>query len=180
MKKILSFLVLLMLSASLHAQKEVTKFLGIPVDGSKSSMIQKLEAKGFVYNSAGGYLEGEFNGENVYLKIATNNNKVWRIAVVDKMVRDEVQIKTRYNTLCHQFKNNSKYIPYGLKKLPDSEDISYEMTVNEKRYQANFRQLPTEGAKNRIVWFTIVRECGDYYIVIYYDNLYNKANGEDL
>ena len=43
MKKILSVAFLLMLSVALYAQKEVTKFLGIPVDGSKSSMIQKTE-----------------------------------------------------------------------------------------------------------------------------------------
>ena len=61
MKKILSVLMLLLLSISIYAQQNVTKFLGIPVDGSKAAMIQKLKAKGFTYNTTTGFLEGVFN-----------------------------------------------------------------------------------------------------------------------
>ena len=38
-------MLLLVASTTVFAQKEVTKFLGIPVDGYKSEMIQKLKAK---------------------------------------------------------------------------------------------------------------------------------------
>ena len=47
MKKILSLAVLLAFSLAMYAQKDVTKFLGIPVDGTKSEMIKKLKEKGF-------------------------------------------------------------------------------------------------------------------------------------
>lgn len=47
MKKFLSVVLMLTLSVAMYAQKDVTKFLGIPVDGTKSAMIQKLKAKGF-------------------------------------------------------------------------------------------------------------------------------------
>lgn len=67
MKKILSVLLLLLLSISIYAQQNVTKFLGIPVDGSKAAMIQKLKEKGFTYNTLTGDLEGTFNGEKVYV-----------------------------------------------------------------------------------------------------------------
>ena len=30
------------------------------------------------------------------------------------------------------------------------------------------------------VWFRIFENMGKYYVSIYYDNEYNKANGEDL
>ena len=46
MKKILLSLTLLMLSVAMYAQNEVTKFLGIPIDGTKADMIQKIKAKG--------------------------------------------------------------------------------------------------------------------------------------
>ena len=121
-----------MLSVALYAQKEVTKFLGIPVDGSKSSMIQKLKNKGFVYDPSADYLKGEFNGQQVDVFIATNNNKVYRIMVCDKNNWDEGQIKIRYNTLCRQFANNQKYVPISAEELSDREDISYEMTVHKK------------------------------------------------
>lgn len=181
MKKILSVAFLLMLSVALYAQKEVTKFLGIPVDGSKSSMIQKLKNKGFVYDPSADYLKGEFNGQQVDVFIATNNNKVYRIMVCDKNTYDEGQIKIRYNTLCRQFANNQKYVPISAEELSDRENISYEMTVHKKKYQATYVQLPADDdLTKRLVWFTISKFNGEYYIIMYYDNEFNRAHGEDL
>lgn len=181
MKKILSVAFLLMLSVALHAQKEVTKFLGIPVDGSKSSMIQKLKNKGFVYDPSADYLKGEFNGQQVDVFIATNNNKVYRIMVCDKNTYDEGQIKIRYNTLCRQFANNQKYVPISAEELSERENISYEMTVHKKKYQATYVQLPADDdLTKRLVWFTISKFNGEYYIIMYYDNEFNRAQGEDL
>lgn len=181
MKKILSVAFLLMLSVALYAQKEVTKFLGIPVDGSKSSMIQKLKNKGFVYDPSADYLKGEFNGQQVDVYVVTNNNRVYRIMVCDKHGCDEGQIKIRYNTLCRQFANNQKYVPLDAEELSESEDISYEMTVNKKEYQATYVQLPADDDLiKRLVWFTILERYGKYYIAIFYDNEFNRAHGEDL
>ena len=181
MKKILSVLLLLLLSISIYAQQDVTKFLGIPVDGSKAAMIQKLKEKGFTYNTTTDFLEGVFNGEEVYIHIQTNKNKVWRIAVGDKTGRDEGQIKIRYNKLFQQFEDNSKYtISKTSHKLSDSEDISYEISVHKKQYASAFYQLPYEGAQDRKVWFTIAKEYGEYYIMIFYENENNASHGEDL
>lgn len=181
MKKILSVAFLLMLSVTLYAQKEVTKFLGIPVDGSKASMIQKLKDKGFVYYSSADCLEGTFNGQRVNVFVATNNNKVCRIMVCDKNTCDEGQIKIRYNTLCRQFANNQKYTIISAEELSESEKISYEMTVNNKQYEAAFAQLPADDdLEKRFVWFKISELYGKYYISIFYDNEFNRAHGEDL
>lgn len=145
MKKILlSIIMPLIFSAGLYAQKDVTKFLSIPVDGSKTAMIQKLKAKGFQYNRTLECLEGEFNGRDVQLRIVTNNNKVWRIVVVDATTSNESDIKIMFNHLCRQFSNNKKYMPAALSdySLSDEEDISYEMLVNKKRYEATYYQAP--------------------------------------
>ena len=86
-----------------------------------------------------------------------------------------------YNKLFQQFEDNSNYtISKTSHKLSDSEDISYEISVNNKQYAATFYQLPYEGAQNRIVWFTIVKEYGEYYIMIFYENENNASHGEDL
>jgi hypothetical protein len=181
MKKILSVAFLLMLSVALYAQKEVTKFLGIPVDGSKSSMIQKLKNKGFVYDPSTDRLKGVFNGQRVNVYVVTNNNRVCRIMVCDKNTCDEGQIKIRYNTLCRQFANNQKYVPLDAEELSERENISYEMTVNKKEYQATYAQLPADDdLTKRLVWFTILERYGKYYIAIFYDNEFNRAQGEDL
>lgn len=101
-----------MFSAVLYAQKDVTEFLGIPVDGTKQQMIENLKAKGFVYDSQADVLSGEFNGEDVSISIQTQGNKVWRVVVIDKIPRDETQIKIRFNELVSQFENNESYLEY--------------------------------------------------------------------
>ncbi len=229
MKKFISLCFVAVFSLVVCAQnKDVTTFLGIPVDGTKSEMKQKLIAKGFTPKKVGDsqFFEGEFNGRKVDVRIVTNNNKVYRIMVCDAIVCDEAQIKIRFNSLVHQFENNERYIAAGDFTLSDEEDISYGMNVKNKAYQAGFCQglnaesfraidakvldelsakytneqlsNPTESinkekedlrykyAKDLIlkksVWFTIGKgvEYGKYFIVMYYDNEYNMANGEDL
>lgn len=127
-------------------EKDVTKFLGIPVDGYKPAMIEKLKAKGYVYDKEHDCLEGEFNGRDVRLRVATNSNKVWRIIVTDQNYTDEGQIKIRFNNLCQQFENNPKYMTFAneSQQLSEKEDISYEMAVHNKQYQANFCQHEKE------------------------------------
>ncbi len=145
MKRLL-FIVLAMIATitSFAQQKDVTSFLGIPVDGTVLSMKQKLVSKGFVPKKVGTYefLEGEFNGTDVHVHIGTNNNKVYRIMLADKNTVDEAQIKIRFNNLVSQFENNKRYISLGKYTLSDEEDISYEMTVHNKDYEAAFYQVP--------------------------------------
>lgn len=145
MKRLL-FIVLAMIATitSFAQQKDVTSFLGIPVDGTVLSMKQKLVSKGFVPKKVGTneFLEGEFNGCNVNVYIRTNNNKVYRIMVADKNNVDEAQIKIRFNNLVSQFENNKRYIPLDKYTLSDEENISYEMTVHNKNYDACFYQVP--------------------------------------
>jgi hypothetical protein len=148
MKKILTILYLL-LSLSAFSQTHVapvTKFLGISVDGFKTQMIQKLKDKGFSYNSVKECLTGEFNGRDVEIYVITNNNKVWRLMIRDAFPSSETDIKIRFNTLCAQFaKNTNKYMQanMGLEEytIPEEEDISYNMSVKNKRYEASFWQI---------------------------------------
>lgn len=226
MKKILTVIVITVFSLSVYAQKGVTKFLGIPVDGTKAEMIQKLKEKGFTpiaYNKE--VLEGEFNGHDVHVHVGTNGNKVYRIMVADANSTNESNIKIRFNTLCKQFKKNAKYIPLEDFTIPDDENISTQMTLYNKRFQAAFYQQPEmldtafvqqellsklqrlytpEQLKNpteeikaksqelaievaielyqkKSVWFMISKDGYDEYsILMYYDNEYNHADGEDL
>jgi hypothetical protein len=138
-------MIAMMISFSSFAQnKDVTKFLGIPVDGTKTEMKQKLIAKGFVPKKMGDleWLEGEFNGRNVNVYICTNNNKVYRIMLADKNTVDEAQIKIHFNNLVKQFENNKRYYAFGDYSLSDEEDISYEMIVHNKIYAAYYSQNP--------------------------------------
>lgn len=145
MKRIILMMIAMMISFSSFAQnKDVTKFLGIPVDGTKTEMKQKLIAKGFVPKKMGDleWLEGEFNGRNVNVYICTNNNKVYRIMLADKNTVDEAQIKIHFNNLVKLFENNKRYYAFGDYSLSDEEDISYEMIVHNKIYAAYYSQNP--------------------------------------
>lgn len=147
LKKILFTLVLSLTSLCLFAQEDVTKFLGIPVDGTKAEMKAKLIEKGFTPKKEGNteFLEGEFNGTDVHIYIATNNNKVCRIMVCDANTVNEAKIRIRFNTLIQQFSNNKRYIFLDENEpIPEDEDISYEMTINNKIYEANFYQADSE------------------------------------
>ncbi len=188
MKRLLSIAVIFITSISLLAQNDVTRFMGIPIDGFKPDMIRLLKAKGFVCASHDrNILEGEFNGTDVNIHVVTNNNKVYRIMVADARSINEADIKIRFNNLCHQFENNSRYMSLEDFTIPEDEDISYGMSVRNKRYQAYFYQYGTdtetetaEKMRQRCVWFMIAENFGKYYICLFYDNVLNQANGEDL
>lgn len=182
MQKFLSITLLLLFPVLLHAQSgrkpqhNVTKFLGIPVDGSKWTMIQKLKEKGFVEPNNKFDLEGEFNGENVYVKIVTNNNKVWRIGVWDKTTRSEAQIKIRYNKLIRQFRNSVKYKELRVKKISENENLSFDTNGDDLKYSSSFMQAPLDiEMTKRYVLFKIFKESyGQYRIYIFYENGFNQ------
>ncbi|MDE5550272.1 MAG: hypothetical protein K2I99_02800 [Bacteroidaceae bacterium] len=171
-------------------------------------------------------MTGEFNGREVEISVVTNNNKVYRIMLRDATTSDETSIKIRFNILCQQFLNNKKYMSTSSSEdymLSDDEQISYEMSVHNKRYEASFFQADIdtlalqqealayalskysseeleqmsqeqqqaviedfsmqyflEKVTKKFVWFMIDEEYGKFRILMYYDNEYNHANGEDL
>ena len=182
MKRICVLLISSFIALTVSAQKSVTKFLGIPVDGFKSEMKQKLIAKGFEYNSYSDDFSGEFNGVEVYLSIVTNNNKVWRITVVDKVELNETDIKIRFNKNKDDIKEE---ITQKLLEKYTLEEINNPPKKKEKEI-SDFATI--EGAKvaseamdlNKSVWFMINEKYGKYRIVMYYDNEYNHSDGEDL
>lgn len=227
MKKIL-LLTFLFVSVFANAQKDVTTFLGIPVDGTEAAMRQKLIAKGFKPSQSVDheYFEGEFNGAKVHIYIVKNNNKVYRIMICDENLLDEANIRIRFNTLVRQFLNNSRYEKTTDYSISESENIGYEMAVHKKLYEACFYQSPDmqkfdtlayrqsireemlkkfseeqlenpteeiekewnsiaskkaiEYVDKKPVWFRICERLGKYYLTMFYDNEYNRANGEDL
>ena len=241
MKKLLSFVIgILIMCSTVFGQSESTlKFLGIPVDGSKSEMVEVLKSKGFEYDSESDFLIGDFNGKKSEIGIVENHGKVYRVVVFDANTYDAGEIRIRFNNLIYQFENNDKYfyiVPNDI--IPEDEDIHYEILVNKKQYIAKFRYNPLYGndelrdrlineaveesklfleekkdektidditygefysdkdnydqlisaqvslkviqMSNSSVWFKIFEHYGKYYIGLYYDNLLNAPNGEDL
>ena len=180
MKRFLAtFLFVLMTMAAIAQDNNTIKFLGIPVDGTKKEMISKLQKKGYKYDASLDILLGEFNGTEVIICVQTVNNRVWRIGIGDVNVsNDEANIKIRYNNLFKQLSNNGKYEVLSGSTLGEEEDISYEMSVHKKRYDAVF--YPKDISIHGCVWYMIQEKYGKYGIMMYYENLDNAANGNDL
>lgn len=180
MKRFLAtFLFVLMTIAAIAQDSNTIKFLSIPVDGTKKEMISKLQAKGYKYDAYSDNLVGEFNGTDVIIVVQTVNNRVWRIAIVDTNVdNEEANIKARYNKLFKQLSNNGKYEVDNGSTLGEEEDISYGMAVLNKRYEAGFH-LKDKSIHGR-VWYMIEKRFGGYGIIMFYENLDNEANGDDL
>lgn len=180
MKKILiTLLLVLICNVSFAQNSNVTQFMGIDVDGTKTEMIQKLKQKGFVYDAQGGYFTGDFNGySGALIAIHTNKNKVDRIFVTNLYTTtNEATIIRSFNNLLEQFKSSSKYtLNYG-EKIDDSERIGIQMSLYNKVYECVFYQ---DDNKMKSVWFRLFRNYNDYCIGIFYDNEYNKSHGEDL
>ena len=174
---------LMFIAMSLNAQ---VKFLGIPVDGTRSEMIQSLTQKGYIYNKFKDYVMGEFNGNNVIIQVIEYKGKVGRIVVEDATPSNETDIIIKYNNLIEQFDNNGKYIGENA-KISKKENLSYEMSHNHNRYEAVYYQksvddkdLEESELYKRKVWVMLRKTNQGYKILIYYDNVSNIPNGEDL
>lgn len=263
MKKALSIMFLAVVSIVCLAQNVgAPKFLGIPIDGTKSQFVTKLKSKGFIYSSFDDCYKGQFNGQDVRVYVHTNHSVVDRVYVAFPY-RSEEDVKIEYNILLQQFHSNGKYLDLSFnERIPDDEDISYEINVKNKRYQASFcyfdpdrdvvgfakeltgklsdyfteeqaekfiectRKLASDSSADKSdiveqftkamfqsdtadstveqqneelyykfmvdflnafreladgdVWFMIHEHYGKCNIGLYYDNLHNRANGEDL
>jgi hypothetical protein len=222
LKNIITIFMLFNMAFRTFSQNDVTSFLDIPVDGFKSDMIQKIKSKGYtLIPKSDGMLKGEFNGKNVKLSLSTNNNKVWRVNVFESNYTDEINIKIKFNNLIRQFAENKRYYKQAdttITKfiIPEDEDLSYQISVKKKRYEAAFYQktikydsllkekeaLLAKGKLNdedmdklikikvdiifdsysdKLVWFMIDDDgYNKYRILIFYENIKNKANGEGL
>lgn len=148
MKRIFIFIVLALALVNIsYAQKDITKFMGIPVDGNKYEVVDALLEKGFEYDTSQDNwtrLTGFFNGAKSDIYVNTNKNLVSRISVIDSNTYSESQIINRFNNLVIQFANNKNYISDEYEKylIPQNEDISYEMICHNKNYEAIFYQKP--------------------------------------
>ncbi len=238
MKRLITIFLLAAVSLAVYTQTDndgTIKFLGIPIDGPKKQMIEKIKAKGFEYNSFRDCLSGQFNGKDVDVYVVDNHGTTYRVFVAFPET-DEYSIRSEFNHLLSQFMRNDKYVPMKECKMIDQEeDVSYEMAVRKKQYGASFSYISPDiftpeqtkqihefvenyktmseeevkgygesmaktflseassspedlmAAMNRLasilsgnVWFVIIRDGIDYKIGLYYDNIKNMPNGEDL
>ena len=146
MKKLITTSLVLFIVTAVFAQEPaIFSFMGVPVDGSRSEVIVALKDKGFVYDAKNDMLSGKFNGQQSMILINENHGKVYRIiAATENPTYTEAEIRIAYNNLISQFRDNPKYDENEPNELiSETEDISYEMIVHNKLYDAIFVFNPT-------------------------------------
>jgi len=158
MKRLLiTWLSAIMSFTAIAQQSNTISFLGIPVDGSKAEMENRLRTeKGFFYEDnnwqEAGILTGNFNGYQVHVSISDYNGLVKRV-MVSYPYMSETQVKILYNELFRQLSKNEKYVVNmfdSTGELNEDEDISYEISVNSKQYQNVFVYPPWETLKDYV------------------------------
>lgn len=199
MKKVLFLLFFMVASLVVDAQVD---FMGIPVEGSVSSMKSQLRKKGFrrapsIYGD--NEMVGKFFNRNVVISIAKNenNNEVYGIGVffMSDIKNFEGYTKSGairlFNELVFEFeeKDNYENVIYALiKTLPKThyEMIDYNINlwhnikVEGVDYHAYYRQLPTDRINS--VHFCILPDNSNYdkyKILLFYENLKNKTYGDE-
>ena len=166
--------------------RDVTTFLGIPVDGRKDDVILELIMKGFAPKSTGDgmeFLQGQFNGQEVMILVVAYQKKVFRVYLQEKNTQSAGDIKMHYNNLVRQFENDQNYIkPDKDQTIPEDVNISDEMNGKERVFFAEFYQKNKAEGQNqhkKKVWFMIGKRDAEYFIATFYDNEYNMPEGDE-
>ena len=81
------------------------------------------------------------------------------------------------DTTTTNYKEEFKYLVYSKYTKEQIENPSEEILQDLYKMKTNYALY--KGTK-KLVWFMICEYYGKYYIAMYYDNEYNRANGEDL
>lgn len=182
MKRLLSISVALMLAISLQAQSNVTSFMGVPVNGSKTKVIQQLKSKGLVAGVGDIDMMGVVDGRICLVNILTHKSKAYRIMVIEKDATTDVNaIIKRYNNLIETYRNDSTMTEYEYNRAVTSRDMPfYEDYIHSGVYYAEFFQKSGEPELyDRRVSFEISDEFGGFRIVTCYDNIHNMPEGDN-
>lgn len=206
-KIVISLLMLLTLSLSAQNNDNVMKFMGIPIDGPKSEMIEKLNEKGFVpvqqeidlenaennvikYGGelTGGrlrerdgeyFLHGYFDGKSCHLIIVSYNKKVYQIMVAFESPFDELNAKVQFNSYIEKLEE--KYVN------PTSFDFSIDLDCDlSNPFENNIHAIFTaKYDENDIPHGMVSMEMShprykEYYILLRYYNGDNMPKGDDL
>ena len=143
MKRLL-FVILVLLAVVSNAQ-EVIDFMGIPIDGSVSEMVSKLQEKGFRKTDKPGTLEGLIDDTPVQLDIHVSKGKVYEINICYDVEDDRTQIVQCINNLVGKCKGNPKYKEVQSEMITEDDLTESKLKKEYLGYFAYFTQIGANG-----------------------------------
>lgn len=175
------------------------KFMGIPIDGPKSDMIEKLEKKGFTtvyeyqqiellekqnksmkkeqrvrYNDEAYWMEGFFNGKKCIVGLYPYKGKMYRVFVaIDHGYMHKSDAFGEFNSLAEKL--NRKYP--SVNNYYNPLDYSDEIEIDGKRFNF-FLDEENQGVVSLLMTYPSTNL--EYHIVLEYSNILNAPDDEDL
>ena len=175
------------------------KFMGIPIDGPKSDMIEKLEKKGFTtvyeyqqiellekqnksmkkeqrvrYNDEAYWMEGFFNGKKCIVGLYPYKGKMYRVFVaIDHGYMHKSDAFGEFNSLAEKL--NRKYP--SVNNYYNPLDYSDEIEIDGKRFTF-FLDEENQGVVSLLMTYPSTNL--EYHIVLEYSNILNAPDDEDL
>ncbi|MBQ5779599.1 MAG: hypothetical protein IIW13_06415 [Paludibacteraceae bacterium] len=142
MKKFYLIFICLLFSTCIFCQERVPNFYGIPIDGTKEEMIQKLvETGNFIkFEGSNNYdlmqisKDAKDLGITPFVKISTHDGKVAVIQQDILHLTTAEEAKFLFNSFVETSSNSSVLSVRKGDLIPEKEDIYYEMRVNKKKY----------------------------------------------
>ena len=203
----LVFTLLMLLTLSLNAQNDnVMKFMGIPVDGTKSEMINKFQEKGFAPDQVlidlenaqnevirqGGeipegrirerdgeyFMHGYFDGKDSKVIVVSYNNKVYLVMVVIDSPYTELNAKIQFNLYVEQLSKKYKlFYNFGEDIIDEDMTMPFDNLI-----KAIFTTAYDESDKphGMITLEMSHPRYKEFYLAFRYYNMDNFPNGEDL
>ncbi len=178
MKKIITTALMTSLLLTANAQKSITTFMGITVDGSVKEMRQQLLKNGF-QEADKGIMKGQINGDGYFLFITADNEKVSQLALVEEKGTNDVRtIIDKYNRLIEEYRENKYYTEYEHNNTIALESKNTcSNYIHSGWYYAEFFQVCEQQEYSRRISLRISDEFGDYRIITTFDNIYNMQKG---
>ena len=144
MRKLIITLLLTVLCSAAFAQESnngTLKFIGIPIDGPKEQLIEKIKAKGFRSSPYREGLLGQFNGQTVEVEVLDNHGTAYCVCVAFPGT-SAYMVRTEYNALLEQFLCNDKYLPVkSYEKIPEDVDFSFGIAAFNEKYRPSFAYI---------------------------------------
>lgn len=125
--------------------QEVIDFMGIPVDGSVSEMMAKLQEKGFQETEEYNTLKGLLDGVPVRLTVCESRDKVYEIVVCYYFEGDNAEMVQCVNNLVGRFRGNSKYKEVQSEMITEDDLTESKLKQKYLGYYAHFTKIGANG-----------------------------------
>ena len=171
----------LILTLTAAAQTDVTTFMNVPVNGTRTSMVRKLLKAGLKKAGKDLLLE-DVDGKSFIVTLQTNGKEVCRVTMTPTRGTGDVFLAVQmYNTLIECYRRDCGYCEkeYNREALM-ADSLNWKRYIKQGMYYAEFFQAADPQMYVKRVSFRLTEKNGEYCIERRYDNIYKIPNNNQI